>query len=303
MIDVQPTAPAVVVVRNEKPPLRKRAWKSFRKFPMIYIGSAIVLILVVFAVFAPWIAPHPYAKQFSDGITSNGMPTPPNSKFIWGADALGRDVFSRVIYGSRVSLEIGIFASLINLFIGVTLGLISGYFGGMVDTFIMRVTDTVLAFPFLIFNMALVAILSPSITNVFIAIGILGWGVMTRVVRGQVLSLKEFDYVQAERALGASNGRILFKVILPNVIGPVIVLSMLNVGLNILTEAGLSYLGIGIQPPTPSWGNMINEGLQAYQYAPWILWYPGIALLFSVLGFNLLGDGLRDILDPHNVTH
>jgi peptide/nickel transport system permease protein len=302
VIDVQPASSAVIYPKA-KPSLTKRAWKSFRTFPMIYIGSAIVLILLVFAVFAPWIAPHPYAKQFANGITSNGMPTSPNHKFIWGADALGRDVFSRVIYGSRVSLEVGIFASLINLLIGVTLGLISGYFGGIVDTIIMRVTDTVLAFPFLIFNMALVAILSPSITNVFIAIGILGWGVMTRVVRGQVLSLKEFDYVQAERALGASNNRILFKVILPNVIGPVIVLSMLNVGLNILTEAGLSYLGIGIQPPTPSWGNMINEGLQAYQYAPWILWYPGIALLLSVLGFNLLGDGLRDILDPHNVTH
>lgn len=300
MTDVQPKSSVVI---NPKPSFLKKFWKSFRTFPMVYIGGLIVLILVICSVFAPFIATAPYAQQFSDGLTSSGMPIAPNGKFIWGTDDLGRDVFSRVIYGSRVSLEVGIFATVINLVIGVTLGLISGYFGGIVDTIIMRITDTVLAFPFLIFNMALVAILSPSITNLFISIGILGWGVMTRVVRGQVLSLKEFDYVQAERALGASNSRIIFKVMLPNVIGPVIVLSMLNVGMNILTEAGLSYLGIGVQPPTPSWGNMIYEALQSYQYAPWFLVYPGVALLLSVLGFNLLGDGLRDILDPHNVTH
>lgn len=287
-----------------------RLWKSMRQFPMVYLGALIVFLLMVTAVFAPYVAHlfspasiHGPDYQWNSGLNADGTPHAPNAHFIWGADELGRDVFTRVIYGSQVSLEVGIFASFISLVIGTTLGLVAGYFGGFVDTVIMRFTDTVLAFPFILFAMALVAILGPSVVNVFIAIGVLGWGVMARVVRGQVLSVKEFEYVQAERALGASTGRILFRVILPNVLGPVMVLTTLSVGFNILAEAALSFLGIGVRPPTPSWGSMISEGLQTMNFAPWMLWAPGLALLVAVLGFNLLGDGLRDILDPHSVTH
>lgn len=278
-------------------------WKSMRDFPMVYVGGFIVLLLVVCAVFAPVLALHNPTTQFQNGLNMDGTPVGPSKFFPFGADDVGRDVYSRLIYGSRVSLIVGVVATVISLVIGTTLGLISGYFGGFIDTFIMRVTDTILAFPFLLFALALVTILGSSLTNVLITIGILGWGVMARVVRGQVLSVKEFEYVQAARALGASTPRILFRVILPNILGPIIVLATLAVSQNILTEAGLSFLGVGVQPPTPSWGNMIYAGVQDYQFAPWLMVYPGLALLLAVLGFNLLGDGLRDILDPRNATH
>lgn len=278
-------------------------WKSVRQFPMVYIGGLIVLLLVICAIFAPVLALHNPTTQYQNGLHMDGTPVGPSKLFPFGADDVGRDVYSRLVYGSRVSLIVGFFATAISLLIGTTLGLISGYFGGFIDTVIMRITDTILAFPFLLFALALVTILGSSLSNVLIAIGILGWGVMARVVRGQVLAVKEFEYVQAARALGASTPRILFRVILPNILGPIIVLATLAVSQNILIEAGLSFLGVGVQPPTPSWGNMIYAGVQDYQFAPWLMVYPGVALLLAVLGFNLLGDGLRDILDPRNATH
>ncbi len=276
--------------------------KSLREFPMVYLGGGIVLIIAFCALFPSLIA-HSPITQFTSGLHADGTPVGPNAQFPLGADDVGRDVWSRIVYGSQISLEVGVFSTIISLVIGTTLGLVAGFFGGFIDSVIMRITDTVLAFPFLLFALALVSVLGSSVTNVFIAIGVLGWGLMTRVVRGQVLAVKEFEYVIAARALGASTFRIIFKVILPNIVGPVVVLAALTVSTNILIEAGLSYLGIGVQPPTPSWGNMIYEGLQTYQFAPWLMIYPGVALLIAVLGFNLLADGLRDILDPHNVTH
>lgn len=300
--------PEAVIHTPRRPQPKQRTfasqvWKSVRTFPMVYVGSAIILLLFIAAFFAPVIALHNPLTQYNAGLNADGTPHVPNAMFPWGADDLGRDVFSRVIYGTRVSLEVGLFSTVISLVIGTTLGLVSGYFGGIVDSIIMRATDTVLAFPFLLFALALVSILGSSLVNVFLTIGVLGWGVMARVVRGQVLSVKEFEYVQAAKALGASTWRILFRIIMPNILGPIIVLTALTVSGNILTEAGLSFLGVGVQPPTPSWGNMIYEGLQNYQFAPWMMIYPGLALLVAVLGFNLLGDGLRDILDPRNITH
>lgn len=281
----------------------QRLRKSMKEFPMVYVGGTIIVILLLIAIFAPLWAPHDPIKQYTAGLNMNGTPVGPNAKFPLGADDVGRDVLSRLIYGSRVSLIVGIVSMVISLVIGTTLGLISGFFGGWVDNVIMRITDIILAFPFLLFALALVSILGSTLWNVLLAIGILGWGLMARVVRGQVLALKEFEYVQAARALGASTGRILFRVILPNVLGPIIVLSALQVSQNMLIEAGLSFLGVGVQPPTPSWGNMIYEGVGEYQFAPWLFFSPGVALLLAVLGFNLLGDGLRDILDPRNATH
>lgn len=265
---------------------------------MILVGGLMVFALLLIAIFAPLIATHNPITQYPTGISDIGAPKGPDSEFIFGADSIGRDVFSRVIYGTRVSLEVGIFASLISLFIGVTLGVVSGYFGKWVDMVIMRITDTMLAFPFLLFVIALVAVLKPSITNVFIAIGVLGWAMMTRIVRGEVLKVKELEYVQSAKALGASNFVIIFKEILPNVVAPVIVMGTLLVGQNIMLEAALSFLGIGIQPPTASWGNMLQDGMNTYQIAPWLIYLPGFALLWATLGFNLLGDGLRDWLDP-----
>jgi peptide/nickel transport system permease protein len=286
-----------------KKSLGKRLWKSMRQFPMLYLGGTIVAFLVFVAVFAPVLAPHNYLTQYSSGLTASGEPTAPNSFFPWGADDLGRDELSRIIYGARVSLMVGVFSAFISFVIGTFIGLVSGYFGGFIDSVLMRLTDAILSIPFLLFTMALVAVLKPSLTNIFIAIGVQGWGIQARVTRGQVLSLKEYEYVQAERALGASTWRILFRVILPNILGPVMVITTLNIGFNMLAEAGLSVLGIGVQPPTPSWGNMIQEGLQTFTFAPWMMYAPGLALLVAVVGFNILGDGLRDILDPRNVSH
>ncbi len=271
---------------------------------MLYAGGLIVFLMVVVAVFAPELAPHNPTEVFQQtGLTAQGTPVGPNATFPLGTDSNGRDILSRIIYGTRVSITVGIVSTVINLVIGIVVGLVAGYYGKWVDNVLMRVVDVILAFPFLLFSMALVAALGPSMKSVLIALGVTGWGTMARLVRSQVLSLREMEFVQAERALGASSFRIMFRVILPNVFGTIIVFSMLNVGNNILTESALSFLGIGIQPPTPSWGNMIEAGMQSYQYAPWTILFPGAALAIAVLGFNLLGDGLRDIFDPHNTQH
>jgi len=276
----------------------KKLRKMFKSYPSLFIGGFIVTVLLAIAIFAPFLAPHDPLHQYNSGLDAMGMPIGPSHQFIFGTDPEGRDVLSRVIFGARVSLEVGIFASIISLVIGVVLGIVSGYYGGWVDMVIMRFTDTILAFPFLLFVIALVAILQPSVSNVFIAIGVLGWAQMARIIRGQVLSVKEFEYIQAARAIGARAGFIIFKEILPNVLAPIIVFTTLNVGTNILTESALSFLGIGVQPPYPSWGNMLQEGMTVMQLAPWMIFVPGLTLLVAVLGFNLLGDGLRDWLDP-----
>jgi peptide/nickel transport system permease protein len=285
---------------NSQTKLKKKnsVMKVLRSYPMILVGGLMVLAVILVAILAPIIATHHPNTQYPSGLSEIGAPKGPDSEFIFGADSIGRDVFSRVIYGARVSLEVGVFASLISLFIGVTLGVISGYYGKWVDMLIMRITDTMLAFPFLLFVIALVAVLKPSISNVFIAIGVLGWATMTRIIRGEVLKVKELEYVQSAKALGASNFLIIFKEVLPNVVAPVIVMGTLLVGQNIMLEAALSFLGIGIQPPTASWGNMLQDGMNSYQIAPWLIYAPGFALLWATLGFNLLGDGLRDWLDP-----
>lgn len=272
--------------------------KFVKRYPSVVIGGLIVLVMVIIALFAPVIAHYDPLKPMPDGLTQLGAPRPPSHEYILGTDTQGRDVFARVLFGARVSLEVGFFAGLISLFIGALLGVISGYFGGWVDMVIMRITDMVLAFPFLLFVVALVAALSPSVHNVFIAIGVFGWAQMARIIRSQVLSVKELEYVQAAKSLGASAWNIIFVEVLPNVVTPVIIYLALAIGQNIMLEAALSFLGFGVQPPNPSWGNMIQEGMGYYQIAPWLIYAPGISLLVATIGFNLLGDGLRDWLDP-----
>jgi peptide/nickel transport system permease protein len=265
----------------------------FKKNKPAVFGLIVVLILVLVAVFAPWIAPYSY-----DEVNYKESLKPPSAKHWLGTDILGRDIFSRIVYGSRVSLEVGIIAVAISVSIGVVLGLISGYFGGWVDALIMRLVDITYSFPFLLFAIAIMTILGPGFINVFIAIGIINWAWFARVTRGSVLAAKEQEYVLAAVAMGASSARIMFKHIMPNVIAPVIVGTALNSGYAILAEAALSFLGIGVQPPYPSWGLMLSDARNYITTAPWMTIYPGLAIALTVLGFILLGNGLRDAIDP-----
>ncbi|MCY0901979.1 MAG: ABC transporter permease [Firmicutes bacterium] len=280
---------------------QSRLVRLLRAYPLVFVGGLLVAALVFVALFAPVLAPYNPDYQFPNGLAMNGAPLAPNHQFIMGTDDLGRDIYSRVLYGARVSLEVGVFSSIISLFIGTSLGIIAGYFGKWADSVIMRITDMMLAFPLILFVVALVAVIGQSVDNLFIAIGVLGWATTARIVRGQVLSVKEFEFVQAAKALGSPNWRILLRIILPNIVAPVIVLTTLSIGNNMLLESTLSFLGIGVAPPTPSWGNMLAEGQSIFEYAPWLLYYPGLALLLAVLGFNLLGDGLRELFNPRRV--
>ena len=225
---------------------------------------------------------------------------PPSVAHWFGTDIQGRDVWARLVYGARVSLSVGIVSQGIALTLGVILGLIAGYYGKWVDELVMRLADVTLAFPTLLLLIALVAALQPSLTVVFITIGVVGWAGMARLVRGQVLVVRELEFVQAERALGAGDVRILMQHILPSVVAPVVIAGTLGVAGAIMAESSLSFLGLGVQPPTPSWGSMIADGRDLYQlrHAPWTSLFPGLAIGAAVLGFNLLGDALRDALDP-----
>lgn len=268
-------------------------WVRLCRNKLAVVGLVLVIGLILIAVFEKQIAPYnPTDTNLKASLYS------PSVQHLMGTDVLGRDVFSRVIYGSRASLIIGVVATGISLVIGVILGAISGFFGKWADAVIMRITDVFFAFPFLIFAIALVTFLGPGFINVFIALGLIGWTSFARLVRGQVLSIKANDYVEAARAMGASSGRIIWKHILPNTVAPIIVYTTMNIGNAILAEAGLSFLGIGVQPPNPSWGLMLSDAKNYIWSAPWAVIWPGVAIFLTVLGYNLLGDGLRDALDP-----
>lgn len=257
------------------------------------LGGSIVLLIVLMALLADVIAPYdPIRGRLAD------MLQPPSRAHWMGTDEQGRDILSRIIHGSRISLTVGLVAVGISLTTGTVIGAVSAYFGGWPDLVIMRVIDILLAFPSILLAIAITAILGPSLTNAMIAVGIVGMPVYARLVRASVLSLKEQDFVQAARAAGGGHGRILWRHILPNALAPLIVQSTLSVGTAMLDAAGLSFLGLGAQPPAPEWGAMLS-GAQVYiQLAPWVVTFPGLAIMLAVLGFNLLGDGLRDVLDP-----
>ena len=263
------------------------------------IGALVILAFAILAVFAPLIAPHDPTTQFQDGISLQGAPLPPGSgSYPLGTDDLGRDLLSRLIWGARDSLTIGILANALALMIGVTIGAVAAYAGGWVDTVLMRFTDIMMAFPVLLFAIALIAITQPSLTNIIIVIAILYWTTTARVIHGMVLSLKEREFVEAARALGATGPRILFLYILPHLVSVIIVYATLGVATTVLVEASLSYVGIGVPVPTPTWGNIINEAQNYYRSDPSMVIFPGVAIMVTVLGFNLLGDWLRDTLDP-----
>lgn len=279
----------------ERNKLQKIIFSNISRNLLLFLGAAIVLFFIIVAIFAPFIATYdPSATNLKGTFLS------PSSKHFFGTDDIGRDVFSRVVYGSRVSLFVGFIAVGISLIIGVVLGLASGYYGGKVDSIIMRFTDIMLSFPSFFLILAVIAFLKPSIINVMIVIGFTGWMGVARLVRAEVMSVKNREYITAAILQGLSHKRIMFKHILPNVLSPVFVTATLSIAGAILLESSLSFLGLGVQPPTASWGNILTDGQKNIINAWWLSLFPGLAIVFTALGYNLLGEGLRDLLDPKN---
>lgn len=276
-------------------PPRRKTWRLFVRHRLAVVGAAMIVILAVMALAAPLLAP--YDPYYVDLFAPREGPS---ARHLLGTDQVGRDVLSRVIYGARVSLSVGLVSVSIYIAIGTLLGAISGYYGGVIDSAIQRLTDTVMCFPGLIIIIAAVSLVGPSIYNVMFVIGLLSWPNICRLVRAQFLSLREKEFVEAARALGAPDRRIIFRHLLPNTLAPLIVAATFGVAIAILTEAGLSFLGLGVQPPIASWGNMINAAQSAsvLQGLPWLWVPPGLMIALAVLSINFVGDGLRDALDP-----
>lgn len=278
----------------------RSAWQltleQFLRRPLALIGLGILLVLILAAVFAPYIAPYdPIKRNFAERFT------PPSAAHWLGTDALGRDVFTRILYGGRVTLYIGLLSVLLSMLIGVPVGLVAGYFGKLVDATLMRLLDLILAFPGLIFAIWLVSMLGPGVSQVIIANAVFSLPIFARLVRGNVMSVRHSDYVTAAYGLGISHGRILFSHILPNVLPTIVVLASLNISGAMLTGAGLSYLGLGAQPPTPEWGAMLADGRPYLRDAWWVSLFPGLVLTLVVLASNIVGDTLRDALDPRSL--
>ncbi len=263
-----------------------------KKSPTAIAGIVIILVVVICGVFAPWISP--YSPTDTDLYSRM---QPPSTKHLLGTDNFGRDLLSRTICGSRVSLQVGIISVLVGMGLGVPLGLVAGY-GGVLETLIMRFMDILLTFPGILLAIAIVATLGPGLLQVMIAVGIASVHRFARVTHGKVLSVRQVNYVEAARGIGASGTRIMVRHILPNVLTPIIVLATLNIASAIIMEAALSFLGIGVQPPSPTWGIILSAGRRSMRTAPWVSTFSGLAIMFTVLGFNLFGDGLRDIMDP-----
>lgn len=265
----------------------------WQRYGMLMAGAVIVGVMSIAALLAPWISPHD-----PTALDLNAILQPPNTLHPFGTDALGRDVLSRMLYGARVSLWVGFVAVGISIAIGIALGLVAGFFRGWVDEAIMRLVDIMLCFPSFFLILAVIAFLEPSLNNIMIVIGLTSWMGVARLVRAETLTLRERDFVSAARLAGAGTIRILGLHILPNALAPVLVSATLGVAGAILTESALSFLGLGVQPPMPSWGNILMEGKEVLEIAPWLSLFPGIAILVTVLGYNLLGESLRDLLDP-----
>ncbi len=271
------------------------AAKHFRRNKPALVGMGVILILYLVALLAPVLAPYdPIAQR---DIANTGY-LKPSMEHWFGTDKFGRDVLSRMIYGSRISLSIGFIATAISITIGTLIGAVAGYFGGKTDAILMRFTDMVLAFPRLVLLIMIVALFSPSIAVIIVVLGLTQWPGTTRIVRGDVLSLREREFIQAARSLGFGRMRIILRHLIPNVLAPVIVTATLGIGNTIVLEAGLSFLGMGVQPPTPTWGSMVADGKDSLIGAWWVATFPGLIIVAVVLAFNLVGDGLRDALDP-----
>jgi peptide/nickel transport system permease protein len=289
MTQLAPTVEAGESLRRPQ----NRALRRLRQRPLALFGAFVILFFVVVAIFAPQLAPYdPAATDFL------AVRQAPSADYLLGTDDVGRDVLSRVIFGARASLMAGVISVVIALLLGVPLGLIAGFYGGLIDELIMRFTDALLSFPFLILAVALAAALGPSLQNAMIAIGIATAPTFIRLTRGQVLAVKTEEYVQAARALGTGDARILVRHILPNSFTPLLVQATLAIAQAVIAESSLSFLGLGVQPPVPSWGGMLNVAKGFMADAPWMAVWPGLSIFVTVLAFNLFGDGLRDALDP-----
>jgi ABC-type dipeptide/oligopeptide/nickel transport system permease subunit len=278
------------------------AWARIRHDRAAIISFSFIVFIFLVAIFAPVFATitgHGVNEQFrTTGLSPTGLPVAPGGTFLLGTDDQGRDVLVRIAYGARVSLFVGVVATLATVVIGATLGLAAGFLGGIADTVIARFVDLVLSLPYLLFAICLVSISRPSLTIVIVVIALFGWAAVARIVRGQVLSIREKEYVEAARSLGAGSARIMFVDVLPNVTAQLIVYATLLIPVSIVAEASLSFLGLGVPPPTADWGQMLAEAESVYQQAWWYLVFPGVALVLTTLSFNIFGDGVRDALDP-----
>ncbi|AZI45128.1 ABC transporter permease (plasmid) [Deinococcus psychrotolerans] len=278
---------------------RSVAWRRFSRDRAALTGLVICILIVLAALLAPWLSPHDPNFQFPDGLSLEGAPQSPSRTFLLGTDLLGRDLLSRLLWGARASLLVGVLANGLAVIIGVLLGALGGLWRGVVGTLIMRFTDVMMAFPVLLLAIALTAILRPSLWIVTLVIALLNWVAVARVIYAQVVSLREREFVEAAQAVGASGTRVLFRHVAPHLLPTALVWGSLGIGTTVLLEATLSFLGVGVQPPTPSWGGIINESQSYLTTAPWLVLFPGAAILLTSLGFNLLGEGLRDALDPN----
>lgn len=294
--DFTPISPADRVETYIPPQsLRQRGWRQMKQNRLALVGLAIVIIMAALAIIGPWLAPYSYADQ--DLLSPNAAPS---AAHWFGTDSLGRDLFVRVLYGARISLSIGVVASIINLFIGVLYGGIAGLVGGKTDRLMMHIVDILYSIPMLLYVILLMVVFRPGLLNIYIALGIAYWLNMARIVRGQILSLKQEDYVMAARSCGTSTWQILRRHMIPNCVGPIIVTLTLSIPDAIFTEAFLSFIGLGVAAPMASWGVLASEGINSMRSFPFQLFFPAMALCITMLGFMFLGDGLRDALDPQD---
>jgi oligopeptide transport system permease protein len=295
-IGLRPPASVLAATAPARPPrsLWSDAWARLQRNRMAVAAGMFLIVMSAIAAFAPWLpgVPDPALQDLAKGAS------PPSIQHIFGTDELGRDLFARVLHGGRISLLVGLVGTLVSLLIGVTWGAVAGYVGGRTDDWMMRVVDVLYALPYLFLVILLLVFFSRSLVMLFVALGLVQWLTMARIVRGQVLSLKHQTFVEAARALGASDAAIIFRHIVPNTLGPVIVYTTLTVPAVILQEAFLSFLGLGVQPPNASWGTLVSDGARLLALFPWLVTFPSIAMSLTLLAFNFLGDGLRDALDP-----
>lgn len=288
------TLPPVAALKPATNTQRSTILRRFLRNQRAVVGSVLLLAFILIALLAPVIAPSSPDQQ----ILTDRLLAPGEKGYLMGTDGLGRDIFSRTVYASQISIPIGVFAMLVSVTVGVTIGLLSGYFGGWVDLVLMRLTDLLLAFPIFFLLLTVTTLFGRTIPVLILVLGLTSWGVNARIVRAQVLSLKEKEFVEAARSLGATNNGIIWRHIFPNILPVIIVDATLRVALVILIEGGLSFLGVGVQPPAPSWGNMVAEGGTLLRRAWWVSVFPGAFLFLCTISFNLVGDGLRDALDP-----
>ena len=293
----------IAVALRAPVPVEEKQWlvtlKRLARRRTALVGLGVVVIVLLAALFAPWLSPFdPLEQDINQRLKEPGWQTAAGRIHVLGTDHLGRDILARVIFGSRIALVVGLSAVLISGVLGMAIGLVAGYFGGKVDDFFMRLADIQLAFPFILLAIAVIAVRGPTLFNIILVIGVSSWVVYARVVRGEVLSIREREFVQAAIALGSRDGRVVVRHVLPNAFTPWLVVATLDMARVIVIESALSFLGLGVQPPTPTWGGMLADGRVYLSTAWWLATFPGLAILVTVLGINLLGDGLRDTLDP-----